>query len=326
MTDIDLYIPFVDGDDEQYVTAMKHAAILSSDFDEETSGRRRINNFGQLRLAIRSVYFCLPWIRRVHLVFHKASHIPSWLNVDHPKIFVHLHSDYFDPDISLPTFSSFIIDTQIGRVPGLADQFIYMEDDQFFCDKLQATHFFDYRDQPIHDYSVSADGMRGWDQWEKYNEEARIIWPNTYKFGNFIWKSHLSSANEIEYFHRDDHRPFPFLKSIFKQTNTLFEALYSKSITQKFRRSNVLSLYSYLWGMVWNAGVANERWKLVRSNIPDMLFPEEAYKNCMSACINDNTAFQSEEERIEVTRSGKEYIKTLTNKLFPSRSPFERTP
>ncbi len=132
--DVDVYLPYVDGNDQVYAWQMSACARLLDESNRETAGLNRINDFGQVRMALRSIYYFLPWIRHVHIVFHHERQIPAWLNRSHPKIKVHLHRDYFDARIELPTFSSFVIDTQIGSVPGLADRFVYIEDDHHFYD------------------------------------------------------------------------------------------------------------------------------------------------------------------------------------------------
>ncbi len=110
-----------------------------------------------------------------------------------PKITVHLHRDYFDRRIDLPTFSSFVIDTQIGRVPGLAERFVYIEDDQFFCRPIEQPALFDTEGRPILSCVRDRDGMIGWQDPQRYAARPRRIWPHTCKFSNLIWKHHLGA-------------------------------------------------------------------------------------------------------------------------------------
>ncbi len=58
--EVDVYLPFVDGNDKKYVSKMLEYADRIQDYAQVTSGYRRINNFEQLRLAVRSIAYCLP--------------------------------------------------------------------------------------------------------------------------------------------------------------------------------------------------------------------------------------------------------------------------
>lgn len=322
--DVDIYLPFVDGDKEVYRTKMLAEAKRQNDYSHETSGLRRINNFGQLRLALRSIEYCAPWVRFVHLIFHRESHIPNWLDCDHPGIKIHLHREYFDSLIKLPTFSSFVIDTQMGRVPGLSDHFVYMEDDQFFCSKSSIEDFFSEHGRPIFHYLESKQGMKGCRKLIIYHLQSRSIWPHIYKYSNQIWKNALGIDDYRQLEHINDHRPYPFIKSIFELTHRTFPKIYQRSITEPFRRGNVLSFYAYLWGMVWNdlAGNAPE-WRLLGCGILGDLPTPEDFSRYQSGNINDNTSYIDVDECQGSMEKEKIRILNLTNELFPKKSSFE---
>lgn len=55
--------------------------------------------------------------------------VPSWLNTEHPDITVIPHSLLFPNQTHLPTFSSPAIESHLHRIPGLAQHFIYFNDD-----------------------------------------------------------------------------------------------------------------------------------------------------------------------------------------------------
>ncbi len=267
--EVDLYLPYVDGDDADYVEKMDSLAKQFTGNDQRVLGLQRVNNFGQLKLALRSIYFCIPWIRHIHLIFHNENQVPEWLNINHPKLKVQFHQQYFDPQIPLPTFSSFVIDTQIDRVPGLAEHFIYMEDDEFFCKSVAKSDFFTDDGKPVLRYYEKKQGMRNWSSAESFSKSSSKVWPDILKIANWIWKSHLNIQNGIEYCFFDDHFPLPLLKSFIRSTHEKFPDLYQTSVTTLHRQGNVLSSYSYLWGMCWCGLVKRAApWHLWRGNIP----------------------------------------------------------
>ena len=57
-------------------------------------------------------------------------HVPKILNLNAPKLHVVRH-DEFIPQEYLPTFSSHTIEMNIHRIPGLAEHFVYFNDDMF---------------------------------------------------------------------------------------------------------------------------------------------------------------------------------------------------
>ncbi|KAB7743337.1 hypothetical protein GA707_14665 [Nostocoides sp. F2B08] len=82
--------------------------------------------------------FC-PWIRLVHLVTENP--VPDWLDAAHPRLRVVRHGDFI-PAEYLPTFNSHVIELQLHRIPDLAANFVYFNDDTFPLRPLSLGHFF----------------------------------------------------------------------------------------------------------------------------------------------------------------------------------------
>ena len=66
-------------------------------------------------------------VRRIHFV--TWGHLPSWLNKEHPKLNIVNHKDFI-PEKYLPTFNSHAL-WNMHRIPGLAENFVYFNDDMF---------------------------------------------------------------------------------------------------------------------------------------------------------------------------------------------------
>ena len=121
--DIDLVIPWVDGNDVEWKKE-KDKCLEAGD------GRvNRYRDWDNLRYVFRGIEKYMPWIRKIHFV--TWGHLPEWLNVEHPKLNIVKHQDYI-PEKYLPTFSSHTIEMNLHRIKGLAEQFIYTNDDIFF--------------------------------------------------------------------------------------------------------------------------------------------------------------------------------------------------
>jgi len=104
-----------------------------------SSGRARYLDHGELRYSMRSVHLFAPWVRRLHLV--TAGQVPAWLDVDHPQVHLVDHRDLLPPD-ALPTFNSHAIETSLHRIEGLAEHFVYLNDDMLLARPLRPEAFF----------------------------------------------------------------------------------------------------------------------------------------------------------------------------------------
>ncbi|MCX3059192.1 stealth conserved region 3 domain-containing protein [Streptomyces beihaiensis] len=100
----------------------------------------RFRNRDELRYSLRSLAMFAPWVRKVYLVTDDQT--PEWLDTDHPGIEVVSHSRIFADQDNLPTFNSHAIESQLHRIEGLAEHFLYLNDDVFFGRPVGAELFF----------------------------------------------------------------------------------------------------------------------------------------------------------------------------------------
>ncbi|KAM8883731.1 N-acetylglucosamine-1-phosphotransferase subunits alpha/beta isoform 1-T1 [Synchiropus picturatus] len=117
------------------------AAISQSKQDEDVSASRFEDN-EELRYSLRSVEKHAPWVRHIFIVTN--GQIPSWLNLDNPRVTVVTHQDVFRNLSHLPTFSSPAIETHIHRIPGLSQKFIYLNDDVMFGKDVWPDDFYSH--------------------------------------------------------------------------------------------------------------------------------------------------------------------------------------
>lgn len=96
----------------------------------ETTGAERFRDVNELKFAMRSLRTHMPWTRRIFLV--TSGEAPTWLNTSHPLVTLVRHDELFtNPQISAPSFSSNAIEAVLHRIPGLSDNFLYLNDDVF---------------------------------------------------------------------------------------------------------------------------------------------------------------------------------------------------
>ncbi|XP_043527517.1 N-acetylglucosamine-1-phosphotransferase subunits alpha/beta isoform X1 [Frieseomelitta varia] len=120
---IDVVYTWVNGSDPVFVKNLKeHVSVM--DVNTATS---RFSDKDELRYSLRSLEMYAPWVRHVYIVTN--GQIPSWLDMDNPKVTLITHEDIFLNKSDLPTFSSPAIESHIHRIPGISDKFLYFNDD-----------------------------------------------------------------------------------------------------------------------------------------------------------------------------------------------------
>ena len=139
---IDVVYTWVDGSDSAW-RGRRDAALADhgGECHALASNESRFTDHGELRYSMRSLWSYAPWFRRVYLV--TDDQVPDWLDVDHPRLRIVSHKELFDDRGVLPTFNSHAIESQLHRLPGLSDRFLYMNDDVMFARPLGPEMFFD---------------------------------------------------------------------------------------------------------------------------------------------------------------------------------------
>ena len=98
--------------------------------------------------ALASLALFAPFLRRVFLVTDEQT--PSFLSdavsARHPwlrdRVSVVDHREIFPDARHLPTFNSIAIEAAMHRIPGLAEHFVYLNDDFFLGRPLDPSHWF----------------------------------------------------------------------------------------------------------------------------------------------------------------------------------------
>ncbi|CAM5639655.1 exopolysaccharide phosphotransferase [Streptomyces avidinii] len=108
--------------------------------DSSDRADHRFRDRDELRYCLRSIAAYAPWVRHVHLV--TDDQVPAWLAEEHPGLSVVDHRELFaDPEV-LPVFNSHAIETQLHRIPGLAEHYLYFNDDVFLGRPQRPQNFF----------------------------------------------------------------------------------------------------------------------------------------------------------------------------------------
>lgn len=144
MADTDIVIAWVNGADPEHQNKRLVHMRTGPATERVATKSRRFSDNEEVRFNLRSIKNHASWIRRIWLV--TDGQFPTCIDrdlalkndihvVDHREI-------YRGFEEVLPVFNSLAIETMIWRIPGLADQFIYCNDDMMFAAPTLESDFF----------------------------------------------------------------------------------------------------------------------------------------------------------------------------------------
>lgn len=156
--DIDFVITWVDMNDPKWQAKfLKYSCNKNNSKNGVSKARFRDNGF--LKYWFRGIDKFAPWVRKIHFVTDGQK--PEWLDESNPKINLVNHEDFI-PSQFLPTYNSAVIERYIHKIPGLAEHFVYFNDDFYIIDNIKKERFFQNGlpcDIAVFDYNPS------WSQW-----------------------------------------------------------------------------------------------------------------------------------------------------------------
>jgi hypothetical protein len=139
---IDLVYTWVDGSDPEhrarraeYLPQADQAAMHGS-----ATADARWRDRDELKYALRSVEAFAPWINRIWIV--TEDQVPAWLDTSNPRVSLVSSRDIFVDKQLLPTFNSHAVEAQLHHIDGLAEHYLYSNDDYFFGRPVRPEQFF----------------------------------------------------------------------------------------------------------------------------------------------------------------------------------------
>jgi hypothetical protein len=139
---IDVVYTWVDGEENAWLRAKAEAAELADPdkFTERAHDDSRFADHDELRFSLRALEQYAPWVNHVWIV--TARQRPAWLDPDNDWVSVVDHSVIWPDERGLPTFNSHAIEACLHRIPGLAEHFVYLNDDMLIGRPIGPETFF----------------------------------------------------------------------------------------------------------------------------------------------------------------------------------------
>lgn len=253
MSDIDIVIPWVDGSDPEWQQEFKKYAAIEMGRDNNTEIRYR--DWDNLQYLFRGIEKFAPWVRKVHFI--TTGQKPKWLNLDAPKLNFVRHEDFI-PKEFLPTFSVRPIELNLHRIEGLAEQFVYFNDDYFLLRPVKPERFF--RNGLPCDMAVLDTLPMGDSRGHMIMNDVNVV--NSHFRKNAVLKAHpmkwftpiygpqlmrtlaLLPFSVFPGF-RNHHMPQAFLKSTFREVWEVEEPLLREVSSHRFRDITDINQYIF---------------------------------------------------------------------------------
>jgi UDP-glucose 4-epimerase len=309
--DIDMVFSWVDGTDIEFqrARAKRMQAYVVGEGDDHAARYRQID---ELRYALRSVNLFAPWVRRIFIATDSPA--PAWL-VDHPKVTIVRSAEFFaDPSV-LPTHNSQGVESQLHRIPGLAEHFLYSNDDMFFARPVTPDMFFTAGGATKFVEATTRIGLGAPDAARSGFENAARVNRRLLeeRFGVTITR-HL------------EHCAAPLRRSIVEEMEREFPEEFAATAASPFRSSSDISLtnsFYHYYALLTGRAVVQTDARVTyvdttaRSGLGllDMLLAE---RDQDMFCLNDGSFPEiSADERAAIVRS-------FLDRYFPIVAPWER--
>ncbi len=310
---VDIVYTWVDGSDPSWrrrMSATRDSLDLRTT-EPSSIAESRFTSRDELRYSLRSLEYYASWARHVFIV--TDSQVPSWLDTDHPKLTVIDHRDIFSDPSILPVFNSHAIESQLHHIPGLADHYLYLNDDCFFLRPTDPELFFTANGLTKHFPSIVPIDIGGWTP-----RDLPII--SAAKQG----RDHVLEKYGNTVTHRFKHTPHPQLRPVLEAMESEEPELFANVAAAPFRSPEDVSIASSLHHFdAFARGLSIEGrigYQFVDLSEPDLelrLLRVARRTDLDVFCLNETTLCTGSRETID------RVVGQFMNARFPSPSTFE---
>jgi glycosyltransferase involved in cell wall biosynthesis len=308
---VDVVYTWVDGDDPEWDAARQAriAGIEGTAQTREASGRARFLSRDELRYSLRSVHLFAPWVRNVYVV--TSGQVPAWLDLDHPGVRVVRHDEILPAD-ALPTFNSHAIETSLHHIPGLAEHWLYFNDDFFLGRPLRPEALFSPAGLSSVFFAQSTIGLTdlpGSAPWLKAAWNNRRILQDT--FG-------AVTTNALA------HAPYAVRTSVLAEIEERFKDVVEATARSPFRSDTDISTlssfaqhYGLLTGTAYAADADTEFVNIANPDL-DWQLSQLLDREQDFFCLGDHHDHGFRQSRVD------ELLTTFLGEYYPIAAPWEK--
>lgn len=229
---VDVVITWVDGADPAHVTKRMQYAEGIASYCVPATDNTRFDSQGEIYVCICSILLHLPFVRFIWLVTDSQSpaHLEALQAVaGKGRIKLVDHRDILGttPD-ALPTFNSVTIETAMWRIQGLAEHFIYFNDDMFVGRPLTRDAFFKDTRPVVRGIKrrQKTHGLQGWIT--RHLRKPRYSFRRAQEHGAQL-------AGKTRDFTHVEHWPHPLRVTTLSGVYGTSPTLYDTQVSHRFR-------------------------------------------------------------------------------------------
>jgi len=304
---VDAAYLWVDGADPQW-QRRRDDALRDLGGPAESMDASRFRQHDELRYSLRSLSMFAPWIRHVYLVTDGQA--PPWLDRSCTRLTLIDHRELMGDAGRLPTFNSHALAARLHHIDGLADHFVYLNDDVFFGRRTGAELWFAGNGQPrFHNTATKVEPG-----------DLDDLTPHAAARNHTLEIVRRLTGRERR--RNLQHGPHAFSKQLLLELEALLPDEFSRTWHNQVRRSDDLVVewlhhqYGYCTGRAVDSRVV--RYEYVNIGQPDVTEVLERIRQAMphTLCLNDGTGPNPAELRARIVR---DFLRTT----FPTPSEFE---
>jgi hypothetical protein len=309
--EVDLVYLWVDGSDPVWLAKKNKYLGVQHDSDNEATSKARAADNGELKYSLRSMEQNAPWVRKVYIVTDEQ--VPEWLDVTNEKVEI-IDIRQLLPPASLPCYNSVVIEHLLWKIPGLAEHFLYANDDMFFSRPVTPAFFFTLEGMPIVRLQRAFFG-------KSMNKIKKTFSIPTNIYRKTIHRAALLIEKRfVRYFSATPHHNIDaYLKSDYRRVFEIeFKNEIAATLTHHVRSENDIQRIIYLY---YSLAVKRGKLRLVgrkescriRLHKPDYMNFIRKY-NPFLFCLNDSH---------HATDEDRKRVNPFLEALFPEKSSFE---
>lgn len=327
--DIDFVILWVDGGDPAWQEAFSRN-VHGLDGDKRIT---RYRDWENLRYIFRGFELFTPWVRKIHFV--TWGHLPTWLNTEHEKLQIVNHHDFMD-EKNLPVFNCNPLEVNLHRIKGLAEKFVYFNDDTFLLERTPPESFFKnglpcdmLAFNVISDSMIANIKINDLQCIHRHFDKYKVVRKNFFKIFNYktnfleIIKTLLLMPWPKMTGFYDPHLPQPFLKSTFLEVWENEADILNKTSASKVRSCSDVNQYLFRYWRLCKGEFSpisfnNHHFEWIRNHDDAIAFCREILSNkYYMVCINDGVVDEENFQEIMDT------VNKGFDILLPEKSSFE---
>ncbi|MEW1850391.1 stealth family protein [Streptomyces albidoflavus] len=310
---LDVVYTWVDGDDPGLAAKREaHRTGGAPGASSREAGASRYTSHDELKYSLRSLQMYAPFLRNIYIVTDGQT--PSWLDTSAPGVHVVDHKDIFRSPEALPVFNSHAIGTQLHRIPGLSEHYLYFNDDIFLGRPVTPNHFFHGNGIAKLPFSPSQLGLGA-----PHPEEPA---PNS--AGKNVRRL-LREEHGRMTVNKFAHTPHPQIRSVMREIEERFAEEVDRTARSRFRAPTDIAMgasfhhhQAFLTGRAVPGTYKTRYIDVARPDAGERLEELVANRRFDFFCLNDVNSPADEQDAIN------RKIHTFLETYFPFPSRYER--